>query len=70
VGIGALSPWVKRPGLEPDNLLTSSLEAKNAWSYIPAPPNVFMAWYVVKHRENLKFTLRITLLIVNPDRIF
>jgi hypothetical protein len=28
---------------------------KNAWSYTSTPQYVFMAWYLVKHRENFPF---------------
>jgi len=28
---------------------------------LPLPPYVFMAWYLVKHRDNFTFTLRIIL---------
>jgi hypothetical protein len=33
----------------------SSAGVKYAWSYASTPPNVFMAWCMVKHRDN--FTL-------------
>jgi hypothetical protein len=48
-------PGVKRPVREADHLPTSSAEVKNAWSYTSAPQYVFMAWCLVKHRDN--FTL-------------
>jgi hypothetical protein len=32
------------------------LGSKNAWSYTFTPPYVFMAWYLVKHRD---FTLKV-----------
>jgi len=46
----------------------SSVEVKNGWSYISAPPYVFMAWflvkyrafmvwYLVKHRDNFYFII-------------
>jgi len=47
---GALSPVVKRPGREADRLHPSSVEVKNAWSYISIPQYVFMAWCLVKYR--------------------
>jgi hypothetical protein len=52
---GALSLGVKRPGREADHSPPSSAEVKNAWSYTSTPPYVFMAWCLVKHRDN--FTL-------------
>jgi hypothetical protein len=36
VRIGVLSPGVKRPGREADNLLLSSVEVKNEWRYTSA----------------------------------
>jgi hypothetical protein len=33
-------------------------EVKNAWSHTSTPLYVFMAWYFVKHRNNLTFILR------------
>jgi hypothetical protein len=35
----------------------SSAEVKNAWSYTSTPQYVFMAWCLVKHRDNFTFTL-------------
>jgi hypothetical protein len=52
---GALSLGVKRPRREADHLPPSSVEVKNAWSYTSTPQYVFMAWCLVKHRDN--FTL-------------
>jgi hypothetical protein len=57
---GALSLEVKRPGPKTDHSPPSSAEVKNAWSYTSAPPHVFMAWCLVKHREN--FILPLSLL--------
>jgi hypothetical protein len=51
--LGALSPGVKRPLLEANHSSRSSAEVKNAWSYTSIHPNVFMAWCLVKHRDNL-----------------
>jgi hypothetical protein len=53
---GALSVGVKRPGREADHSPPSSAEVKNAWSYTSAPQYVFMAWCLVKHRDNFTFT--------------
>jgi len=33
--------------------------AKNAWSYASTPQYVFMAWFLVKHRDNFTFNLYI-----------
>jgi hypothetical protein len=35
----------------------SGAEVKNTWSYISIPP--FMAWSLVKHRDNFTFYLYI-----------
>jgi hypothetical protein len=53
---GALSLRVKRPGCEADQSPPCSAEVKNAWSHTSTPQYVFMAWCLVKHRDN--FTLR------------
>jgi hypothetical protein len=53
---GAISLGVKRPGREADHPPPSSAEVKNAWSYTSIPEYVFMAWCLVKHRDNFTFT--------------
>jgi hypothetical protein len=53
---GALSLGVKRPGREAHQLPPSSSEFKNAWSYISTSQYVFLAWCLVKHRNNFTFT--------------
>jgi hypothetical protein len=53
---GTLSLGVKRQGREADHSLPSSAEVKNAWSYTFTPQYVFMAWCLVKHRDNFTFT--------------
>jgi hypothetical protein len=30
-----------------------SAKVKNMWSYTSTPPDGIMAWYLVKHRDNL-----------------
>jgi len=52
---GALTPEEKCPGREADRSLPSSTEITNAWSCTSIPQYVFMAWYLVKYRDN--FTL-------------
>jgi hypothetical protein len=53
---GAFSLGVKRPGREADHSSASSAErSRNAWSYISTPQYVFMAWCLVKHRDNFTF---------------
>jgi hypothetical protein len=48
-------PEVKRPGGEADHSPPSRAEVKNARSYTSIPQYVFMAWYLVKHRDNFTF---------------
>jgi hypothetical protein len=55
MGPGALSLGIKRPERETDHSPPYSGEVKNAWSYTSDPQCVFMAWRVVKRRDN--FTL-------------
>jgi hypothetical protein len=40
---GALSPAVKRPGLEADHSSPTSAETKKMWIYTSTPPYAFMA---------------------------
>jgi hypothetical protein len=54
---GVLSPGLKRPAREADHSPPTSAEVKNAWSYTSTHQCVFMAWCLVKHRENFIFTL-------------
>jgi hypothetical protein len=54
---GALFPAVKRPGREADHSPPSSAEVKNVWRYTSTPPYVFMAWCLVKQRDNFTFTI-------------
>jgi hypothetical protein len=53
---GALSLGVKLQGREADQSPPSSAEIKNAWSYFSNTQYVFMAWCLVKHRDNFTFT--------------
>jgi hypothetical protein len=55
--LGALSLGVKRKWREANHSLPSSAEVKNAWSYTSTPQYVFMAWCLVKHRDNFTFNL-------------
>jgi hypothetical protein len=54
---GALSLEVKRPGRETDHSLPSSAKFKNVWNYTFTPQYDFMAWCLVKHRDNFTFYL-------------
>jgi hypothetical protein len=57
MGTGDLSLGIKPPGLEADHSPSSSAKVKNAWSYTFTPLYVFIAWCVIKHRDNFTFTL-------------
>jgi hypothetical protein len=50
--VGALSLKAKRPRREADHSPPSKAEVKNARRYASIPPYAFMAWYVVKPRDN------------------
>jgi hypothetical protein len=45
-------PGVMRQGREADYSPPSSAEVKNAWTYISTTQYVFLAWCLVKHRDN------------------
>jgi hypothetical protein len=53
---GASSPGIKRLGSEADHSPPSVAEVNNAWRHT-STPHVFIAWCLVKHRENFTFTL-------------
>jgi hypothetical protein len=54
---GALSSGVKQSGHETNHSPPSSVEVKYAWCYTSIPQYIFMAWCLVKHRDNFTFTL-------------
>jgi hypothetical protein len=51
-----MSPGVKLQELEADHWPPSSVDVNNAFSYTSTPAYVFMAWYLVKYRDNFTFT--------------
>jgi hypothetical protein len=53
---GTFSLRVKRPDREADHSHLPSAEVKNAWSYTSTLQYVFMAWCLVKHRDNFTFS--------------
>jgi hypothetical protein len=55
VPTGGFSLVIKGPGREADHSPPSSAEVKNAWSYTSTPQYVFVAWCLVKHRDNFTF---------------
>jgi hypothetical protein len=54
---GVLSLGVKRPGREADHSPPSCADVENASRYTSTPQYVFMALYLVKHRDNFTFTV-------------
>jgi hypothetical protein len=54
---GALSLEVKRQGHEADHSPPFSAEVKNACSYTSTSQYIFVAWCLVKHRDNCTFIL-------------
>jgi len=48
-------PGGKVAGLEADHSPPPSTEVNNTWSYTSTPQCVFMAWCLVKHRDNFTF---------------
>jgi len=47
-----LTLWIKRQCREADHTPPSIAEVKNAWKYTSSPQYIFMAWCLVKHRDN------------------
>jgi hypothetical protein len=56
-GYKGFFPWGKAAGDEADHSPPSSAVVKNEWSYTSTPQYVFMAWCLVKHRDNFTFYL-------------
>jgi hypothetical protein len=53
---GTLSPRIKRPGRETDDLPPNSAIVKKTWIYTSTPPYAFMECaYLVKHRNKVTF---------------
>jgi hypothetical protein len=57
---GALSLGVKRAGREADHSPPSSAEVKEWVELYSTPQYAFMAWCLVKHRDNFTFTFAFT----------
>jgi hypothetical protein len=57
MGTEGTFPGVKWPGRESYHSPPSSAEVKEWGSYTSTPPYAFMAWYLVKHRDNFTFYL-------------
>jgi hypothetical protein len=56
---GYISLEVNRPGREADQSPPYSTEAKNAWSYTSISQYAFIAWCLVKHRDNFTYMRQI-----------
>jgi hypothetical protein len=52
MGTGGFFPGVKRLGREADHSPPTSAEAKKIWIYTSIPPYSFMAYCLIKRREN------------------
>jgi hypothetical protein len=52
---------LKQPGREVDHSPPSS-KVKNTWRYTSTPQYVFMAWCLVKQRDNFTFTFTLNFL--------
>jgi hypothetical protein len=48
---------LKWPGREADHSLPCIAQVKNEWIYTSTPPSVFMAWYLIKHRDSYRYIL-------------
>jgi hypothetical protein len=53
---GVLAPGIKRPPVKLTTYLHLVPRSKNEWSYTSTPQYPFMAWCLVKHRDNFTFT--------------
>jgi hypothetical protein len=60
--IPGVFPGVKQLGREADHSPPTSAGVKNAWNYTFTSQYTFMAWCLVKHRDNFTFYLHIQLL--------
>jgi hypothetical protein len=58
---------VKLPEREAEHSLSPSAEVKNAWTYTSSQPYMFMAWYLVKHRD--AFTTHMCVCFDKRDKI-
>jgi hypothetical protein len=51
--LGAISLGKKLSGWEADHSPLSSVKVENAWRYISTPLHIFMAWCLIRHKDNL-----------------
>jgi hypothetical protein len=66
---GKITPGVRWPGSETDHLPPTSAEVKNTRSIPPLPQYFFMAWYLVKDRNNLTFTFTKSVFLLWAGRL-
>jgi hypothetical protein len=52
-----LTHYKKRQEHKADQSTPTSAEVKDAWSYTYTPQYAFMAWCLIKHRDNFIFNL-------------
>jgi len=57
----------KRPGREAEHSSASSAEVKECVALYFHPQHVFMAWCLVKHRDNCTFTLNFTFYLITLE---
>jgi len=55
------------PRCEASHSSTASAEVNKVWSYTFTSPYVFMAWYLVKHRKTVTFSLYLTGIALYPS---
>jgi hypothetical protein len=53
--IGVLSSGTKRPDCEADHWPPSRAKVKNARNYTTTPSYIFMAWCLIKNKDNVAF---------------
>jgi hypothetical protein len=66
---GALSLGVKQLGHKADHSPPSSVRSKNTWSYTFTPQYIFMAWCIVKHRDNLLIFCQMLMITRNVEEL-
>jgi hypothetical protein len=54
---GVTSPGVKQLEHEAEHSHPSTARAKKLWSFTSTPPSIFIAWCLMKQRENFTFYL-------------
>jgi hypothetical protein len=52
---GTLFPDVKSQGREADHSPRTNAKVKKTWIYTSTPPHIFMAYCLIKHKDNFTF---------------